>query len=77
MHPSLANPYPPQLEDNNAQLASLAAAPDALSPSMQRTVQRHQELCRDYARDLRRTRANAQAARDQANLLSGVRNDIQ
>ncbi|KAI5898229.1 V-snare-domain-containing protein [Schizophyllum commune H4-8] len=66
-----------KLEDNNAQLATLAATPDALSPSMQRAVQRHQELCRDYARDLRRTRANVQAARDQANLLSGVRNDIQ
>ncbi|KAF8640357.1 hypothetical protein AX17_000028 [Amanita inopinata Kibby_2008] len=43
---------------------------------MLRTIQRHREVCQDNARELRRTKSNAQNALDQANLLSGVRNDI-
>ncbi|KAF5368580.1 hypothetical protein D9758_002182 [Tetrapyrgos nigripes] len=65
-----------KLEETNEQLAALANNPDTLSASMLRAIQRHRELFQDYSRELKRTKASAQNALDQANLLSGVRNDI-
>jgi len=65
-----------KLEEANEQLSKLAANPELLSPAMLRTIQRHREVCQDHARELRRTKATAQNALDQANLFSGVRNDI-
>ncbi|ESK92700.1 vesicle transport v-snare protein [Moniliophthora roreri MCA 2997] len=65
-----------KLEETNEQLAALSNNPDTLSPSMLRAVQRHRELFQDNSRELKRTKANVQNALDQANLLSGVRNDI-
>ncbi|KAH7910445.1 V-snare-domain-containing protein [Hygrophoropsis aurantiaca] len=46
------------------------------SQSMSRVIQRHREVYQDYARELSRTKANVQHALEQANLLSGVRDDI-
>jgi len=43
---------------------------------MLRAIQRHRDVYQDYGREFRRTKGNVQAAVDQANLLSGVRNDI-
>lgn len=65
-----------KLEEANEQLSKLADNPELLSPAMLRTIQRHREVCQDNARELRRTRTNAQNALDQADLLKGVRNDI-
>ncbi|KAI3622793.1 vesicle transport v-snare protein [Moniliophthora roreri] len=65
-----------KLEETNEQLAALSNNLDTLSPSMLRAVQRHRELFQDNSRELKRTKANVQNALDQANLLSGVRNDI-
>jgi len=44
---------------------------------MLRAIQRHRELFQDNARELKRTKTSVQNALDQANLLSGVRNDIE
>jgi len=71
----------------------LASNPDTLSASMLRTIQRHREIFQDSSRELRRTKvcyyypltlkcstlhkANVHTALDKANLLSGVRNDIE
>ncbi|KIY50431.1 v-SNARE protein [Fistulina hepatica ATCC 64428] len=66
-----------KLKDNNEQLSVLANDPDTLSPSILRAIQRHREICQDNERELRRTKTNVQHALDQANLLSGVRNDIE
>ncbi|KAI8981134.1 V-snare-domain-containing protein [Trametes punicea] len=66
-----------KLQEINDQLSTLAKDPDnPPSPSMLRAIQRHREVYLDYARELRRTKNNVKAALDQANLLSGVRNDI-
>ncbi|KAJ7459171.1 hypothetical protein B0H11DRAFT_2060638 [Mycena galericulata] len=65
-----------KLEENNEQLSALANEPDTLSASMLRAIQRHGELFQDNARELRRTKASVKNALDHANLLSGVRNDI-
>ncbi|KAK7465474.1 protein transport protein gos1 [Stygiomarasmius scandens] len=65
-----------KLEETNEQLSTLANNPDTLSPSMLRAIQRHRELFQDYSRELKRTKASVQNALDQANLLNGVRNDI-
>ncbi|EFI28688.1 hypothetical protein CC1G_13714 [Coprinopsis cinerea okayama7 len=65
-----------KLQEINDELGELAAKPELLSASMLRTIQRHRELHQDNVRELRRTKANVKAAFDQANLLSGVRNDI-
>ncbi|KAJ3573543.1 hypothetical protein NP233_g2365 [Leucocoprinus birnbaumii] len=65
-----------KLEEINEQLSALASAPDTLSASMLRTIQRHREIFQDNSRELRRTKTNVHAAMDKANLLSGVRNDI-
>ncbi|KAI0734389.1 V-snare-domain-containing protein [Fomitopsis betulina] len=66
-----------KLQEINDQLSRLAEDTDnPPSQSMLRAIQRHREVYQDYARELRRTKTNVQAALDQANLLSGVRNDI-
>ncbi|PFH52243.1 hypothetical protein AMATHDRAFT_74307 [Amanita thiersii Skay4041] len=65
-----------KLEDANQQLSTFAREPELLSPAMLRTIQRHREIYQDNGRELRRTKTNVQNALDQANLLRGVRNDI-
>ncbi|KDQ63111.1 hypothetical protein JAAARDRAFT_202618 [Jaapia argillacea MUCL 33604] len=66
-----------KLGETNDQLSALMqGATNTLSPSMTRTVQRHREIYNDYDREFRRTKTNVKHALDQANLLSGVRNDI-
>ncbi|KAJ7161294.1 hypothetical protein C8R43DRAFT_1086628 [Mycena crocata] len=64
------------LEETNEQMSVLANEPDTLSTSMLRAIQRHAELFQDNARELKRTKASVKNALDHANLLSGVRNDI-
>ncbi|KAF9502304.1 V-snare-domain-containing protein [Pleurotus eryngii] len=66
-----------KLEETNEQLASLSNNAEVpLSQSMMRAVQRHRDVFQDQSREFRRTKTNVQHALDQANLLSGVRNDI-
>ncbi|KAF7436447.1 hypothetical protein PC9H_003280 [Pleurotus ostreatus] len=66
-----------KLEETNEQLASLSNNAEApLSQSMMRAIQRHRDVFQDQSREFRRTKTNVQHALDQANLLSGVRNDI-
>ncbi|TEB38832.1 V-snare-domain-containing protein [Coprinellus micaceus] len=65
-----------KLQEINDQLGELAGKPELLSTSMLRAIQRHRELHRDSVREFRRTKGNVKNALDQANLLSGVRNDI-
>jgi len=65
-----------KLEETNEQLSALANEPDTLSTSMLRAIQRHAELFQDNARELKRTKTSVKNALDHANLLSGVRNDI-
>jgi len=65
-----------KLEETNEHLSILANTPELLSSSMLRAIQRHRELFQDHSREMRRTKASVQNAFDQANLLSGVRNDI-
>ncbi|GLB35824.1 hypothetical protein LshimejAT787_0301120 [Lyophyllum shimeji] len=65
-----------KLEDTNERLGTLSNTPELLSQSMLRAIQRHREVFQDHARELRRTKTSVKAALDQANLLSGVRNDI-
>ncbi|KZT27696.1 V-snare-domain-containing protein [Neolentinus lepideus HHB14362 ss-1] len=66
-----------KLGESNDKLSELTHdSENPLSPSMLRTIQRHREIYNDYVREFRRTKTNVQHALDQANLLSGVRNDI-
>ncbi|KAI0931503.1 hypothetical protein AcW2_000379 [Taiwanofungus camphoratus] len=66
-----------KLGEINDQLSALSSdAENPPSQSMLRAVQRHREVYQDYSCELRRTKTNVQSALDQANLLSGVRNDI-
>jgi len=65
-----------KLEETNEQLSALSAQPETLSASMLRTIQNHAEVFQDNARELKRTKASVKNALDHANLLSGVRNDI-
>ncbi|KAF8167352.1 hypothetical protein B0H34DRAFT_13288 [Crassisporium funariophilum] len=65
-----------KLEEINEQLATLARTPELMSASMLRAIQRHRELHQDNLRELKRTKTNVKHAFDSANLLSGVRNDI-
>lgn len=66
-----------KLGELNDQLDSLSNDPDSPpSQSMLRAIQRHREVYQDYSKEFRRTKTNVQHALDQANLLSGVRNDI-
>jgi len=65
------------LQETNDQLSALSQdASNPPSQSMNRAIQRHREVYQDYAREFKRTKANVQSALDHANLLSGVRNDI-
>ncbi|KAI0800740.1 V-snare-domain-containing protein [Fomes fomentarius] len=67
-----------KLQEINDQLSALSTdTENPPSQSMLRAIQRHREVYLDYARELRRTKGNAKTALDQANLLSGVRNDIE
>ncbi|KIY73578.1 V-snare-domain-containing protein [Cylindrobasidium torrendii FP15055 ss-10] len=66
-----------KLEETNDKLGELSKAPDTLSPSMLRAIQRHRELYQDNAREVKRTKASVKNAMDNATLLSGVRNDIE
>jgi len=65
-----------KLEEINEHLGTLAKNPELMSASMLRAIQRHRELHQDNIRELKRTKTNVKHALDQANLLSGVRNDI-
>ncbi|KAG7099717.1 hypothetical protein E1B28_001535 [Marasmius oreades] len=65
-----------KLEEINEQLLALSKKPDSLSPSMLRAVENHRVVYQGSSRELQRTKANVKNALDQANLLSGVRNDI-
>jgi len=66
-----------KLGEINEQLSVLSSDPEnPPSQSMQRAISRHRDVYQDYSRELRRTKTNVQHALDQANLLSGVRNDI-
>ncbi|KAF9015684.1 hypothetical protein BDQ17DRAFT_1341467 [Cyathus striatus] len=65
-----------KLEAVNEQLSDLGSDPELLSPPMIRSIQRHREVLMDNSRELRRTKTSIKNALDQANLLSGVRNDI-
>ncbi|KAI0778718.1 V-snare-domain-containing protein [Trametes elegans] len=66
-----------KLQEINDELSALSNdTENPPSQSMLRAIQRHREVYLDYARELRRTKGNVKAALDQANLLSGVRNDI-
>ncbi|KAH9920233.1 V-snare-domain-containing protein [Epithele typhae] len=66
-----------KLQEINDELSTLSNdTENPPSQSMLRAIQRHREVYLDYARELRRTKANVKTALDQANLLSGVRNDI-
>ncbi|KAF7347606.1 WD40 containing SNARE-dependent exocytosis protein [Mycena venus] len=65
-----------QLEETNEQLSALSSNPETLSASMLRTIQNHAEVFQDNVRELKRTKASVKSALDHANLLSGVRNDI-
>jgi len=66
-----------KLGEINEQLSVLSRDPEnPPSQSMQRAILRHRDVYQDYTRELRRTKTNVQHALDQANLLSGVRNDI-
>ncbi|KAI0652396.1 V-snare-domain-containing protein [Trametes meyenii] len=66
-----------KLQEINDQLSALTNdTENPPSQSMLRAIQRHREVYLDYARELRRTKGNVKAALDQANLLNGVRNDI-
>ncbi|OAX44930.1 V-snare-domain-containing protein [Rhizopogon vinicolor AM-OR11-026] len=67
-----------KLRETNDELLALSNNPDIPpSQSMSRAIQRHREVYQDCAKELRRTKANFQHALDRANLLSGVRNDIE
>ncbi|KAF8921932.1 v-SNARE protein [Mucidula mucida] len=65
-----------KLEENNEKLEELSSNPETLSQSMLRAIQRHRELFQDSVREVKRTKTSVKNAMDQANLLSGVRNDI-
>jgi len=66
-----------KLGETNSALDAVAQDTDnPPSQSMLRAIQRHRDVYQDYGREFRRTKGNVQAAVDQANLLSGVRNDI-
>ncbi|EIW86968.1 V-snare-domain-containing protein [Coniophora puteana RWD-64-598 SS2] len=66
-----------KLKESNDELSRLAENPDSPpSQTMSRAMQRHREVFQDYSKEFRRTKANVQTALDQANLLTGVRNDI-
>ncbi|KAI0783317.1 v-SNARE protein [Abortiporus biennis] len=66
-----------KLGEINDQLSVLSSdTNNPPSQSMLRAIQRHRDVYMDYSRELKRTKTNIQTALDKANLLSGVRNDI-
>ncbi|KAN0100385.1 hypothetical protein V8E55_000369 [Tylopilus felleus] len=66
-----------KIKETNDALLALSTDPDSIpSQSVARAIQRHREVYQDYAREYQRTKANIQHALEQANLLTGVRNDI-
>jgi Golgi SNAP receptor complex protein 1 len=66
-----------KLKETNDALLALSSNPNSTpSQSMSRAIQRHREVYQDYARELQRTKTNIQHVLEQANLLTGVRNDI-
>ncbi|EIN13877.1 v-SNARE protein [Punctularia strigosozonata HHB-11173 SS5] len=66
-----------KLRETNEQLSALETDPTSPpSQSMIRAIQRHRDVFRDYQAEFKRTQANVRNALDRANLLSGVRNDI-
>lgn len=66
-----------KLGEANDQLSTLSGDKEnPPSQSMLRAIQRHRDVYQDYVREFRRTKTNVQTALDQANLLTGVRNDI-
>jgi len=66
-----------KLKETNDALLALSTNPDSIpSQSVVRAIQRHREVYQDYVREFQRTKANIQHALEQANLLTGVRNDI-
>jgi len=66
-----------KLRETNDELSILLNNPTSPpSHSMTLAIQRHREVLNDYQREARRTKENVKAELDRANLLSGVRNDI-
>ncbi|KAG8219578.1 hypothetical protein J3R82DRAFT_529 [Butyriboletus roseoflavus] len=66
-----------KLRETNDALLAFSTNPDSIPPqAVARVIQRHREVYQDYARELERTKANIQHGLEQANLLTGVRNDI-
>ncbi|PAV22576.1 v-SNARE [Pyrrhoderma noxium] len=66
-----------KLRETNSQFDTVLNDPTSPpSQSMTRAIDRHREILADYERDVKRTKTNVKEALDRANLLSGVRNDI-
>ncbi|KAG8995158.1 hypothetical protein FRB94_009375 [Tulasnella sp. JGI-2019a] len=66
-----------KLRDTNDQMSTLVN--DQANPptsTMLHALQRQRDVMQDYNREFARTKANAQAALDKANLLDNVRSDI-
>jgi hypothetical protein len=47
-----------------------------MNPSMMHTLQRHRDILYDHSKEFKRVKSNVQAARDHAELLGTVRDDI-
>ncbi|KNC98371.1 uncharacterized protein SPPG_06079 [Spizellomyces punctatus DAOM BR117] len=62
----------------NSMAQSLDSVPSSVptNPSMMHMLQRHRDILYDYSKEFKRTKANITAARDHADLLSSVREDI-
>ncbi|KAI6012407.1 V-snare-domain-containing protein [Pisolithus orientalis] len=67
-----------KLKETNDALLALSNNPRTSPPSqsMSRAIQRHREVYQDYLREFHRTKGNVKQALEQADLLAGVRNDI-
>ncbi|TPX63021.1 hypothetical protein PhCBS80983_g00042 [Powellomyces hirtus] len=48
----------------------------SMNPSMMHMLQRHRDILYDYSKEFKKTKANIKAAREHAQLLSSVRDDI-
>ncbi|KAJ3288343.1 Golgi SNAP receptor complex member 1 [Borealophlyctis nickersoniae] len=46
------------------------------NPSMMHMLQRHRDILYDYSKEFKKTKANIASARDHAELLTSIRNDI-
>ncbi|KAI9104714.1 hypothetical protein DFS34DRAFT_209003 [Phlyctochytrium arcticum] len=62
----------------NMMTSSLDNVPTGVpnNPSMMHMLQRHRDILYDYNKEFKRTKANLAAARDHADLLTSVREDI-